>query len=446
MQAGAGDGGVGGEGGGGGEGGEGGGRAGGVGAAAAASCTTVTVCPATVTVSERCVASVLGATEKRAAPLPLLLPLVSKVIQGPAALAAHVQLPSDAVTVTVSSPPAAGIAWLLLATASAQDGDGEGAGGTGFGGTPAAPLPAWAMVTTLSPTVTVPVRGVADVFSAKTMSTDVLPVPEGGRTLSQGTVDTHVHAHVGAGALKVTVRVPAPAATSNPVGVTVSAQAEDGGPAADAACVKVKTAPPTLTRPVRELLVVLRATVIVTLPLPEPVLPPATLIHGTVLLVVHAQAESVLTEKVRVPPLASMVSFEGVKVKTQVAAACDTSTRESFTTMLPRREAGAALTATVKLTDPSPCPVVADIKVIQLASERAFQVHSRLTPNATCPCPPAAPMLAVASRKLTAHRVAVGPVTLVSEDDPQATAAEDAAASTRARTHETQLGAMGKPA
>lgn len=54
-----------------------------------------------------------------------------------------------------------------------------------------------------------------------------------------------------------------------------------------------------------------------TLPSPAPVNPDATVIHGTLLTAVHAHRLDVITETVRVPPVAEMEKDVGVTLSEQ---------------------------------------------------------------------------------------------------------------------------------
>ena len=69
----------------------------------------------------------------------------------------------------------------------------------------------------------------------------------------------------------------------------------------------------------------------------------------------------------------------------------------------------------------SPCPSVADVKVIQLTGEVARHVHSRATAIDTVPVPPADPNAPDELVIVASHRVAVGDVTfvLVEAEPPQ---------------------------
>src|SRR3712207_4207417 len=91
------------------------------------------------------------------------------------------------------------------------------------------------------------------------------------------------------------------------------------------------------TVPVRWAFDVFGATTRVTLPSPVPELPAVMLIQGTWLAAVHAQESCAEMPIVRVPPAASNESADELNLNAQEAADWVTSTRWSFTTMLPRR-------------------------------------------------------------------------------------------------------------
>src|SRR5438045_9449512 len=68
------------------------------------------------------------------------------------------------------------------------------------------------------------------------------------------------------------------------------------------------------------------STVIVTVPLPAPLEPPATEIHGAVLTAVQLQRAAALTAVVVLPPLDVIDWLVGDSVKTHGAAACQSVT------------------------------------------------------------------------------------------------------------------------
>jgi len=78
------------------------------------------------------------------------------------------------------------------------------------------------------------------------------------------------------------------------------------------------------------------------------------------------------------------------------------------------------LAATWYVTLPSPCPSFAGVNEIQLACAAAVHWHSRETAIVTVPSPPDAPKLADEFDAVSWHRVAVGPVVLVTPLLPHA--------------------------
>jgi len=85
-----------------------------------------------------------------------------------------------------------------------------------------------------------------------------------------------------------------------------------------------------------------------------------------------------------------------------------------------------------KLTLPSPCPSTGEVNTIQLAGEVARHPHSRATPIATVPVPPAELNWEDGAETAASHREDVGVVTLVLVEaelpQPNATRVANAAA------------------
>jgi hypothetical protein len=89
----------------------------------------------------------------------------------------------------------------------------------------------------------------------------------------------------------------------------VNVQAGGGG---GAVCETVKVFPAATIVPVRALLVVFAATLNETLPLPVPEAPAVTLIHGALVVAVHAHvAADAVTAMVPVPPASAKFWLDG---------------------------------------------------------------------------------------------------------------------------------------
>jgi hypothetical protein len=73
----------------------------------------------------------------------------------------------------------------------------------------------------------------------------------------------------------------------------------------------------TVNVPVRAAPVVLAATLNVTEPMPDPVAPAVTVIHGVVVVAVHEQAVPAMTLTVRLVASASTVTLSGVTLPVQ---------------------------------------------------------------------------------------------------------------------------------
>src|SRR6187402_1062983 len=91
-----------------------------------------------------------------------------------------------------------------------------------------------------------------------------------------------------------------------------------------------------------------------------------------------------------------------------------------LTTIDALRVTGSALETTRKATVPSPWPVLPPVISSHAAPLVADQAHSRSTLTFTWPVPPAGPNAAVGLVSDAWQRAAVGPVTLVFAELPQA--------------------------
>ena len=128
----------------------------------------------------------------------------------------------------------------------------------------------------------------------------------------------------------------------------------------------------------------------VTLPSPWPSRPATIEIHGSFVEAaqVHASALA-FTSIVRSPPAASTCSKFEDTLSWQGLPSCEICSRWSLTLSPAPRGVGSALLATVKFTDPSPCPSAGFATLTHPASLRTDHAHSRLVTIRTAPDPPA---------------------------------------------------------
>jgi hypothetical protein len=142
-----------------------------------------------------------------------------------------------------------------------------------------------------------------------------------------------------------------------------------------------------VTDPLREVWV--GATLSLTVPLPVPLAPDATVIQLTELAALQAHPDAAVTLTVTSPPAATTFWLWGAMVLEQPAD-CDTVICVPATEIVPVR--AAPLTgATLNATFPFPAPDVVPVRVIQGTSVVAF--HPQLGPPETAddPVPPCAP-------------------------------------------------------
>src|SRR5439155_1214563 len=220
-------------------------------------CVTVKVLPATVSVPVRDVPAVFAATLNVTLPLPEPDAPVVTVIHASLLTAVHAH-PVGAVTVVLPVPPPATTDWLAGEIVSVQV------------------MPTCVIVALLPPALIVPLRDDVEVFAAALNEMDPLPVP-----LAPAVIVIHASVVVAVheqpvGAVTPTVPDPPPTTTACVAGESVEVQ---GTPA----CVTVNVLPATVSVPVRDVPAVFAAMLNVTLPLPEPVAPAVTVIHGALL-------------------------------------------------------------------------------------------------------------------------------------------------------------------
>lgn len=230
------------------------------------------VCPPIVSVPLRS-SGPLAVAVNPTVPLPVPDAPVVTVSHGAFAVAVHVQLGADAVTVTAPDPPPFGI--------FCEDGEIEmvhGGGGAAACDT----------VNVCPPIVIVPVRA-APVFAAAVNATVPLPVPDDDPllTVNHGAFATAVHAHVGADAVTATDPEPPVSATFCDAGAIVNVHGGAGG----ADCDTVNVCPAIVIVPLRAA-PVLAAAANATVPLPVPDAPLVTVSHDALAAAVHAHMAS----------------------------------------------------------------------------------------------------------------------------------------------------------
>lgn len=142
-----------------------------------------------------------------------------------------------------------------------------------------------------------------------------------------------------------------------------------------------------LTSPTREG-PVLVATASPTVPLPFPLCPDDTTIQLDPLVAFQLQPLMVVMSTATRPPAAAMASPARFNVNTHGAAAWLMATLWVPTVMVPAREDGTGLAATVYGTDPSPCPPESAAIETQLASVLTDHVQSRDVAIVRDPRPP----------------------------------------------------------
>jgi hypothetical protein len=240
----------------------------------AAACVTVNVAPAIVSVPVRIDATVFAATSNVTVPLPDPVAPAVTVIQGALLVALHAQ-PVAAVTVL-----------LPLAAPAVKD--------SAFGAIDGEHGAAACVTVNVEPAIVrVPVRLDATVFAATSNVTEPLPDPAAPPvTVIHGALLAAVQLHPVA---TNTLLPPLPA-----VAVKDCVVGEIDGEQVAAAWVTVNVEPAIVSVPVRLDATVFVATSNVTGPLPDPVAPPVTVIHGALLVAVQLQPVATATA---LPPL-----------------------------------------------------------------------------------------------------------------------------------------------
>ena len=131
----------------------------------------------------------------------------------------------------------------------------------------------------------------------------------------------------------------------------------------------VKIWPPTVMVPLRGVVEVFAATTNATVPLPDPVAVPVTLIHATLLVAVQLHPDVALIVNEPLPPAAGTDCDVGemAYVHDAVFAACVTDTTWPAIMIVPVRCDVPVLGATLNVIAPFPDPLGELVIVIQLA-------------------------------------------------------------------------------
>jgi hypothetical protein len=204
----------------------------------------------------------------------------------------------------------------------------------------------------------------APVFLATWKFSVPLPVPEAPElTVIQLSPVVEVQEHDAVTPMEPT---PPSAAKRASEGLSVMAQRAP-------AWLTVNVCPPTVIVPVRLWTCGFGVTVKETTPSPEPLAPPVIWIHGTDGAAVQLQPLVTFIEPV--PPLAGSDACAGLRETVQGGAGCETRNTAVPTRIVPERVEVVLFAETVKLTRPSPVPLVADVIEIHGTSGTAVQLQ-----------------------------------------------------------------------
>jgi hypothetical protein len=326
-------------------------------------CVTLNTVPAIVSDPSRLHVVVLAATLNVTDPLPdPVAPLVT-VIHALLLTAVHGH-PAATVTVLLPVLATSGNDWLVGDT----NGEHE--------------FPAWLTVKVAPPMVSVPAR-LEPVLAATANVTEPLPDPDAPPVMEihDALLDALQPHPVAA----VTVLVPVPATA-----VKDCVVGEIDGEQDAAACVTLKVAPAIVKVPVRVETALFAATLKPTVPLPDPVAPPVTVIQAALLTAVHAQPAATLTLLLPVPADAVKNCPLGEIDGEHDAAACVTVKVAPAIVSVPVRLDATVFTAASKVTEPLPDPVAPLVTVIQGALLAAVQLQPAATVTLLLPLPPVA--------------------------------------------------------
>jgi len=231
--------------------------------------------------------------------------------------------------------------------------------------------------------VNVPVRLEATVLAATSKVTEPFPDPVVPLvSVIHGALLAAVQAQP-AGAVTVLLPLPPAAAMDCVVG-------EIDGEQDAAACVTVNVAPAIVNVPVRLEATVFAAMLNVAEPLPDPVAPPVSVIHGALLTAVQLHPVAALTLLLPLPPAAVTDCVVGVIDGEHEAAACVTVNVAPAIVSVPVRLEATVFAATSKVTEPLPDPVAPPVRVIQAALLAPVHAQPVAAVTFPLPLPPAA--------------------------------------------------------
>ena len=236
----------------------------------------------------------------------------------------------------------------------------------------------------LPATVSVPVRLVPNTLDATMKLAE--PLPLNGpplMTTSQAVLLAIVHAHV-ASAVTVTRPEP-PSAVNDAVLGEIDAAQPAGAP-----CVTVKVVPAINRVPVRGAVPVFAATLKVTAPGPDPLLPAVMAIHEALLLAAHGQSADVVTAVLPLPPAAAKARLVGDVLYEQLLPDCVAVYVFPAIVSVPVRVAAVRLVATMKATVPFPLPGPGLMTAIHATLLAASHSHAEGAVTVVLPNPPSA--------------------------------------------------------
>lgn len=180
----------------------------------------------------------------------------------------------------------------------------------------------------------------------------------------------------------------------------------------EGACVTVKVCPAIVSVPVRELVDVLTSMLKLTVPLPDPLAPPVTVIQLTLLAAVQLQPDPAVTVVLPVPPLDAALCDVDERLKLHAAAACDTVYVCPAIVSVPVRGLVDVFAAMLKLTAPLPVPLAPPVTVIQPALLVADQPQLEPAVTVVLPVPPLDATLCDVGEMLKLHATAAACVTV----------------------------------
>ena len=129
-------------------------------------------------------------------------------------------------------------------------------------------------------------------------------------------------------------------------------------------------------------------------PLPLPLRFEVIVIHGSVLVAVHAHPADTVMVTMPAAPSVGTDCDVGESSNRHGAASCDTRRRSPLTAISPSRRDVDGLGAARKANEADPCPVVGETSEIQLTCVETVHAHSGFVATDTEAVPPSAEMAA----------------------------------------------------